>query len=1226
MFITYVATVLFSYLHFISTNNNFLQLKRALQLCPKFLSTQTALQVIHYTDNNIVRIYFDSSIRNGSSPPTITFIDTNSGTNSYEISTCTTPQAELITCTINSISDVPPGVYKVAYTHGATCPEITSSFLIYIEQTEVIPEQMVVNSFIFKHTGCTSETEFVLNISNGYPTSTIIGYFLSELSTSLKFTCDNINRTSNKLNLTCRISNSELLDKTGYFSLKSLKYTLQNETTPTIAYINTKDTITFNKDYNPLNVTLTKTTQNVNLKQPSQVKLYFEKKFASKPNIIFLNRSSNEYIPISDCNVNDNEITCNIDNTTLDEGLYDVYITNACGINEKIGVTVNYAVFLAVEYPNFETQITNSTCRRNMDSFSILVMNIENATSSIKGNMISTNNDNDFIYFTCGNVANSPENQTVTCTIDSVSANPKSGVYHINTINYTIGSTTIDAYLTAVTSTVNINSSYAPFIDQAQTFSINYVSSNYFDIPYEYVPYEYGLSSFTPTITLTSDGLSYKPTCNFENSLLRCTINDPTSIPAGKEYSVSETNACGNVTNTQYKIKTEVLQLGEASFVQSETSCTNSISNFTIEILRNRINAHLIKGNLISLDNHYIAFQCNDTTSTANALSCYINKNTDSFNGVYRLYNLEYVPTGSVKEYSQAVVAKVSTQTSTIHYHSDHNKFVVPSNSTITIYNNNTSLSLSFQNAFTSNQISFSFTFITSSGWNNTLTCNTNSNVVLCVIDKTIPQGTYSLQYTNACKQPEILDITVIVQDPEENKNDFILGDPSFSNDQVCVSYKSLSQAPTFTIEIKANSVARTGIVGTVQSKGLGGIDFNCNNITSTSTRLSCTFTVNNTIPAGRYTLFNVSSNDNKPVYLKNKISFLDYNPDHVDYNSAHNNQSQLIDDATTKKVEIVFEDELIDIPTMSFLNSSEGKPNSLTCTQKEANSSIAECDVSSSSFDNGIYSISFTNKCGATIQTGITVYKTSVMIFSSPVFSSSECTNSIDTFTMNYIGTYISNNNLCVTLTNNDDTTNTISYNCYFYSSSLFNCTLDSSSTPKNGTYSTTSITYYNTITNTQEEGLINNKSAVVSYNSLYNKLSDSQNSRQTIDFLTNSNLTIHFTDAISSIMNVIVNDGTTDRLLENCSIISSTIISCLIDSDTFSTDGNYTVKVNNACGNEEDTAILMMVQHLPSNSTYDPGLDDLSSLQGSFYDPDIDHNSYLRFSYIVGLLIFLI
>ncbi len=107
---------------------------------------------------------------------------------------------------------------------------------------------------------------------------------------------------------------------------------------------------------------------------------------------------------------------------------------------------------------------------------------------------------------------------------------------------------------------------------------------------------------------------------------------------------------------------------------------------------------------------------------------------------------------------------------------------------------------------------------------------------------------------------------------------------------------------------------------------------------------------------------------------------------------------------------------------------------------------------------------------------------------------------------------------------------------------------------------------------------------------------------------------------------MNVIVNDGTTDQLLKHCSIISSTIISCLIDSDTFSTDGNYTVKVNNACGNEEDTAILMMVQHLPSNSTYDPGLDDLSSLQGSFYDPDIDHNSYLRFSYIVGLLIFLI
>ena len=284
---------------------------------------------------------------------------------------------------------------------------------------------------------------------------------------------------------------------------------------------------------------------------------------------------------------------------------------------------------------------------------------------------------------------------------------------------------------------------------------------------------------------------------------------------------MSETNACGNVTNTQYKIKTEVLQLGEASFVQSETSCTNSISNFTIEILRNRINAHLIKGNLIrinahlikgnliSSDNHYIAFQCNDTTSTANALSCYINKNTYSSNGVYHLYNLEYVPTGSVNEYSQAVAAKVSIQTSTIYYHSHHNKFVVPSNSTITIYNNNTSLSLSFQNAFTSNQISF--TFITSSGWNNTLTCNTNSNVVLCVIDKTIPQGTYSLQYTNACKQPEILAITVIVQDPDENTNDFTLGDPSFSNDQVCVSYKSLSQAPTFTIEIKANSVAIAG-------------------------------------------------------------------------------------------------------------------------------------------------------------------------------------------------------------------------------------------------------------------------------------------------------------------------------------------------------------------------------------------------------------------------------
>ena len=32
----------------------------------------------------------------------------------------------------------------------------------------------------------------------------------------------------------------------------------------------------------------------------------------------------------------DNEITCNIDNTTLDEGLYDVYITNACGIDDVL--------------------------------------------------------------------------------------------------------------------------------------------------------------------------------------------------------------------------------------------------------------------------------------------------------------------------------------------------------------------------------------------------------------------------------------------------------------------------------------------------------------------------------------------------------------------------------------------------------------------------------------------------------------------------------------------------------------------------------------------------------------------------------------------------------------------------------------------------------------------------------------------------------------------------
>ena len=1220
MFITFFSIVLISCLHFINTTNNFLQTKRELQSCPHFLGTQTALQIIHYTDNNVVRIYFDSSIRYGSTPLTITFIDTNSATNTYGISTCSILQDELITCTINSISDIPPGVYKVAYTHNATCATITSSFLVYIEQTEVIPEQMIVNSFIFKHTSCTSEKEFTINIANGNPTSEITGYFLSELSFSLEFSCDNINSTSRELNLTCRISNSEQLDKTGYFSLKSLKYTLINQT-PTIAYINTKDTITFNKDYNPLDVTLTKTTQNLNSAEQSQVKLYFEKNFDSTTqNIIFLNRGTNTNKTITDCIVIDNEITCNIASESIDKKvLYDIYITNACGIEENIGVTVNYDVFLAVEYPDFSNQITNSTCRRNMDSFSILVRNIETATSSIKGNMISPNSDK--IYFTCGNVVDSPENQTVLCTIDSVSANPVTGVYHIDTINYTIGSTTIDAYLTAVTSTVNINSNYAPLIDQALTFSINYVSSNSFDIPYEY-----NLSTtYVPTITLINDGISYSPECISVNSLVRCTIDDPTLIPAGKEYSVTETNACGNITNTQYKIKTEVLELGEASFVQSETSCTDNISNFTIEILANSINASLITGNLINSNSSpsLIQFKCNDTTISANALSCYID--TYSSNGVYSLHNLDYVPTGSNQDYSEKISSKVKAQTSTIYYHSSYNKFVVPSNNTITINNNNTILSLTFQNVFTSSQVTF--LFITSSGWNNTVTCTTNNYVVQCVIGKTIPQGTYSLQYTNACEQPEILDIAVNVEDPDESSNDFILGDPSFNNDQVCVSYKSLSQVPTFTIEIKTNSLTRTGINGIVESKESKSISFICNNITRASTSLSCTFTVNTSIPSGRYTLASVSSyigNDTTteiPAYLKNQISFLDYNPDHVDYNSSHNNPSQLIDD-DAKKVELIFEDELTDIPTMSFVDSNN-KKFPISCTRKVNNTSFAECDVSSLS--NEIYSISFTNKCGATIQTGITVYKTSAMIFSTPVFSSSECTNSIDTFTMNYIGTYISNNNLSVTLTNNNALDNTISYSCY-YSSSLFSCSLDSSSTPKNGTFSTTSITYFNTITSKQEEGVFNNKSAVVNYNSLYNALSDSQNSRQTIDFLTNSNLTINFKTEISSLMNVIVNDGTTDQQLNNCSIISSNIVSCLIDSDTFSTNGNYTVKVNNACGKEEDTSISMIVQHLTSNSTYDPGLDNLSSLQGNFYDPDIDNNSYLRFSYIVGIVIFLI
>ena len=865
--------------------------------------------------------------------------------------------------------------------------------------------------------------------------------------------------------------------------------------------------------------------------------------------------------------------------------------------------------------PNL-SEMLNSTCRRELDSFNITTAGGEEKTTSIFGTMISR--DNNTFNFTCTNLIEKDKSANITCRPTSKIS---TGTYHINQINFTTNDdkTNIkEAFLSGDTdSEISINTDFVPFIGQPPTnIEIDYDKSNSFTLEFNSSINEEAI----PTILFAYNNEEIPINCSFVNALANCTIEDPSLIVSDQRYQVVVLDVCGAKTKTNITIDTKNLLLGTVHFDKSEIKCTDKLSNFNITISDHKINADNIEGTFINDDYNELTFTCSEITKKSEYLSCSSNThNSDLSEGSYTLFNVNY----KIQNTDEVLSAELTDTQSSFYYKSTYNKFIPGNNHNVTLnLSSDNSFNLSFTKKINTNK---KITFKTPSGFSEILECvpNSSDNTILTCKNpdgngKTLPQGTYTIHYENECKKIENPDFIVTVINETKPSAQFIVGAPSFSDTNECKSIESLKKNPNFTISNVYSTVTLQNIIGIVKStiNDKDTIEFTCGDIISGT--LTCSFKGDNFNP-GRYTLEFVQGISNQePIdaHLNNKITFMDLADTYVPFTPK--NEKQFIT-SNNQKVNITFDSELSSKVYCISIETNTKKEKALECDINHTNKKILECDVSI--LTSNSYNIYYVNECTVRINTGITIYinKAMAMIFDSPVFPSSSCTNTIDTFTINYIGEYIYNTGLTIYLTHTNNIYWTYLYNCYY--STNFTCTRsDTSVKPKNGLYYLGSISYSNSANN-KEEGIITNSKSVVEYNSNYIELGI-QSISQTIDFLTNSNITINFQSSLSDLLPVSLNETT----LNNCSIKGNSI-SCQIDNETFNTNANYSVYITDACGKKTNTGISLKVQHLETNNTYDPGLDELSNLEKSFYDPSIDHNSYLHVSFMLfGIFIILI
>ena len=890
--------------------------------------------------------------------------------------------------------------------------------MVLITQSESIDGQIVVSSLSLEKNKCTSATTFTLELKNvTVNASKVKGFFTHTKSDEpLTFTCSDIEISNTKVNCDFNIENP--ITQNDYYKLDTLEYSV-NSSIAKVAYIQPKYYITYNSKYNPL-LSIYPKPLKVNINETVKFFFTFQNTLDSIKNISFTNTNNSSDIKYCFEPTKDNILECFFDNNSFTNvSTYSLSYENECGMTEFLDEILKVNSSLVLIKPNLSAML-NSTCRRELDSFNITTAGGEEKTTSIFGTMISR--DNNTFNFTCTNLIEKDKSANITCRPTSKIS---TGTYHINQINFTTNDdkTNIkEAFLSGDTdSEISINTDFVPFIGQPPTnIEIDYDKSNSFTLEFNSSINEEAI----PTILLAYNNEEIPINCSFVNALANCTIEDPSLIVSDQRYQVAVLDVCGAKTKTNITIDTKNLLLGTVHFDKSEIECTDKLSNFNITISDHKINANNIEGTFIDDDYNELTFTCSEITKESEYLSCSSNTHSSDLpEGNYTLFNVNY----KIQNTDKVLSAELTDTQSFFYYKSTYNKFIPGNNHNVTLnLSSDNSFNLSFTKKINTNK---KITFKTPSGFSEILECvpNSSDNTILTCKNpdgngKTLPQGTYTIHYENECKNIENPDFIVTVINETKPSAQFIVGDPSFSDTNECKSIESLKINPSFTISNVYSTVKLQDIIGIVKSTindKVETIEFTCGDIISGT--LTCSFKGDNFNP-GRYTLEFVQGIYNQePIdaHLKNKITFMDLANTIVPFTPK--NEKQFIT-SNNQKVNITFDSELSSKVYCVFIETNTNKEEFPECDISHTNKKILECDVSK--LLSNSYNIYYINECTVRINTGITIYinKAMAMIFDSPVFPSSSCTNTIDTFTINYIGEYIYNTGLTIYLTHTNN------------------------------------------------------------------------------------------------------------------------------------------------------------------------------------------------------------
>ena len=1212
MIISFFSILLSLLFYVINAKNLFLQGKRQLSSCYEFNSNHPPVLLFYYSPNSSIRFYLNTSYTEESLQ--VEFI--NSTNNSFP-KNCSHQDGK-IECKITSINDLYPGIYNVAFkTEG--CSRVKSSFLILLEQRESEKDQITVKTFSLANKECTSSSSFTIDLINAIPSKDVNGAFVeSGLNNFLYFHCNDIVATGN-ITIFCDLQNEEEIKTSKIYSLNSLFYSINNS--QQIAFILTKEFFTFNYDYNPIDASANKKEYNISNSEDYTLQLTFEKEF-SNSNLIILFGDKQET-----CQSNGKLLTCTI-KKNYEKGSYPLQYENVCNKKENLNIILNVDVGIVFNYPNFTLEIENSTCRSSLNdtSFTLSISSNEVATTSIQGKL---NSGIDDIIFICVN-----NSRKITCST-AENKNIEEGIFSIDRaqLKYnTTDSYNLSAYLSGNDTFITINSSFVPLKTMSkQTISINYGKSNSFMLSYISTP------KITNISLIDTNNIEY-PLGNaiIANETVTWLIKDPKIIPSNNLYTVNEYNACGVKTETNLTIKTQVIVVNDVTFNQSEVSCTHNISSFAM-IISNSIKAGNFIGNLQSSDKlNFINFTCNNITEKEKTLSCSVNNSISYKTGIYNIFNLSYIPIGNNSNYNTRINAEIEETVliPTLNYNPDSSMYLSTNSEFITIIKNNPLL-LNFTRKVSEKIITF---VESSSGYTSLELCqvSTSKNSQLNCPTISLPQGNYTISLTNDCKKEEKPKINIQILDNNKDNFTFSIGKPSFQNDEVCLNEENFPFS--FSVPI-TNTKAYTynsfeGYLISKINNNIKEIDFSCDGIPPTEIILHCK--ILNPPSNGRYVIHNITGITNTSItvegYLSNQVTYFDYYKNYIPYLPENNTLEQFIYDTNTNHVTIVF-NKTIQNKEMIFVNDLTKKEYPLNNCSVQDN--VLQCNVSHLE---GTYTIFYINECNVYYNTSIKVYISNGMVFGSPIFTSSNCTNSPNNFIIPLIGDYIPNSGVNITLIHHNYKDSIVNYQCSYlpnyFSSQSFNCVLTIAELQEieDGPYSINSINYINTNTNKEEHALIHNSNEYdFMFNLSYIELSTNQNYQQKIDFLTNTNIIINFQSDNISFLPINLkelNDSSNYYSLsqEECIIKNSNII-CQLNESNFKQNKSFNAFITNACGKEENTNITIEIIHLTSNLSYDPGLDELSNLQTSFYDPNIDHNSYLQFSYmILGIFIFFI